>query len=225
MKSQLSMIHLMPVLFIILLIGSCSKDEGPAGPQGPVGPQGEQGIPGDDGEKGDQGEPGEDGSDGNANVVVKTITIADEHYVDDYLSGKHTDNTLFFFPAKIADIEDTDITEDIVSDGMVLAYIQVPVGLGFSPTQWVSFPYSYRHINQIYTGNYTFGYRLNTISVAFYFTRNMDGTMPNIRDWTVATNSIKYVIISGNDAASMANAKVDLSNLKAVEEYYGLDAF
>lgn len=221
MKSQPSIVHFVFVLLLMFLFGSCSMSEGP---EGPVGPQGQQGIPGDDGEKGDQGEPGDDGKDGNANVVVKTITVADEDYIDDYLSAKHTDNTLFFFPAKVANIEDTDITEDIVSNGTVLAYIEVPVGLGFSPTQWVSLPYSYRHINQIYTGNYSSGYRLNTISISFYFTRNMDGTMPDIRDWTVATNSIKYVIISGNDAAKMSNAKVDLGNLRAVEEYFGLDA-
>lgn len=177
------------------------------GCEGPTGPEGLQGT------------PGEDGVDGNANVLVKTITVTNQNYVDDYLSAKHSNNTLFFFPAKIANIEDPDITEDIVANGLVLAYIRVPIGLGFEPSQWTILPYSYRHVNQIYTGNYSSAYSLNTFSLAFYFTRNMEGTMPDIRNWTVPDNSIKYVIISGSEMAQMSNSKVDFKNLEALEAY------
>lgn len=184
--------------------------EGPTGPEGLQGPQGEQGP---------EGTPGEDGVDGNANVLVKTITVTNQNYIDDYLSAKHSNNTLFFFPAKIANIEDPDITEDIVANGLVLAYIRVPIGLSFEPSQWTNLPYSYRHVNQIYTGNYSSAYSLNTFSLAFYFTRNMEGTMPNIRNWTVPDNSIKYVIISGSAMAQMSSSKVDIKNLEALEAY------
>lgn len=184
--------------------------EGPTGSEGLQGPQGEQGP---------EGTPGEDGVDGNANVLVKTITVTNQNYIDDYLSAKHSNNTLFFFPAKIANIEDPDITEDIVANGLVLAYIRVPIGLGFEPTQWTNLPYSYRHVNQIYTGNYSSAYSLNTFSLAFYFTRNMEGTMPDIQNWTVPDNSIKYVIISGSAMAQMSSSKVDIKNLEALEAY------
>lgn len=214
-----------------LLVG-CSLFEAPEGPPGEQGPQGEQGIPGEDGatgpqgpqgEQGPQGAPGEDGEDGNANVLIKTITVTDQDYSDDYLSAKHSNNTLFFFPAKIAKINDPDITADIVANGMVLAYIRVPVGLGFEPSQWTNLPYTYRHLNQIYTANYSSAFSLNTFSLAFYFTRNTEGTMPNIRDWTVADNTIRYIIISGSAMAQMASSRLDFTNLEALEAYFAAE--
>ncbi|MEX2511262.1 MAG: hypothetical protein WD398_00030 [Cyclobacteriaceae bacterium] len=193
--------------------------QGRRGEPGEPGPQGERGSQGEQGRRGEQGEPGPPGEDGNANVLVKTITVTEEGYIDDYLSAKHSNNTLFFFPAKIAKIDDQDITQDIVDNGLVLAYIRVPLGLGFQPTQWVNLPYTYRHINQIYTGNYSSAFSLNTFTLAFYFTKNTEGTMPNIRDWEVPDNSIKYVIISGHVAARLSSARIDLTNLNAIEEF------
>lgn len=196
------------ILSIALIISiGCEGPEGPTGPAGLQGPLGEQGP------------QGEDGVDGNANVLVKTITITNQNYIDDFLSAKHTNNSLFFFPAKIANIEDPDITEDIVANGLVLAYIRVPVGLGFEPSQWTNLPYTYRHINQIYTANYSSAYSLNTLSLAFYFTKNTEGTMPNIRDWNVPDNTFKYVIISGSAMDLMASSEVDFKNLEALETY------
>lgn len=196
------------ILSIVLIISiGC---EGPEGPTGPAGLQGTQG---------EQGADGPQGEDGNANVLVKTITVTNQNYIDDYLSAKHTNNTLFFFPAKIANIEDPDITEDIVANGLVLAYIRVPIGLGFEPSQWVNLPYTYRHINEIYTANYSSAYSLNTFSLAFYFTKNTEGTMPDIRDWNVPDNSIKYVIISGSAMAQIASSSVDFKNLEVLEDY------
>ena len=211
---------------LLFLFTGCSLLEGPEGPQGETGQQGEQGVPGErgpQGEKGDKGDSGEAGEDGNANVLIKTITVTNQHYADDYLSAKHTNNTLFFFPAKIAKIEDPDITEEIVENGLVLAYIRVPIGLAFNPTQWTDLPYSYRHLNQIYTANYSSAYSQNTFSLAFYFTRNTEGTMPNIRDWTVPDNSIKYVIISGNIAGRLSSARIDPSNFDAVVEFLKME--
>ncbi|MCC5930384.1 MAG: hypothetical protein JJU28_14145 [Cyclobacteriaceae bacterium] len=192
--------------------------EGPEGPEGPEGQQGPQGEQGQTGEQGPQGEKG------NANVLVKTITITNQNYIDGNLSAKHTNNSLFYFPAKIANIQDTDITSDIVNNGMVLAYLRVPVGLSFEPSQWTPIPYSYRHLNQIYTVNYAMAYSLNTFTLQYFFTRNMEGTMPDIRNWVAPTNSIKYVIISGQSAGRLANSRIDLSDLEAVEEFFGIDA-
>ncbi|WP_162417950.1 collagen-like triple helix repeat-containing protein [Cyclobacterium roseum] len=228
MKKSLSSIPSFSIFVLCCLVLGCSLFEGPEGPPGDQGPQGEQGIPGEDGatgaqgpqgEQGPEGAPGEDGKDGNANVMVKTITVTDQSYSDDYLSAKHSNNTLFFFPAKIAKINDPDITEDIVANGMVLAYIRVPIGLAFEPSQWTSLPYTYRHLNQIYTGNYSSAFSLNTFSLSFYFTRNTEGSMPNIRDWTVPDNSIRYVIISGTAMARLASSRVDFSNLEALEAF------
>ncbi|WP_162342887.1 collagen-like triple helix repeat-containing protein [Cyclobacterium salsum] len=235
MKKSLFSVPSFSIFLLCFLLIGCGLFEGPEGPPGDQGPQGEQGIPGEDGETGPQGEQGEqgpqgvpgedgkDGVDGNANVLVKTITVTDQSYSDDYLSAKHSNNTLFFFPAKIAKIDDPDITEDIVANGMVLAYIRVPIGLAFEPSQWTNLPYTYRHLNQIYTGNYSSAYSLNTFSLAFYFTKNTEGTMPNIRDWTVPDNTIRYVIISGSAMAQMASSRVDFTNLEALEAYFAAE--
>jgi hypothetical protein len=212
--NQIWLLRKIVTLFLLIfLIVGCTL------PEGPEGPQGEQGLIG---EKGETGSPG---SDGNANVLVKTITVTDQNYIDDYLTGKHTNNTLFFFPAKIAKIEDLDITEGIVNNGLILAYIKVPIGLGFEPSQWVSLPYSYTHQNEIYAGNYSSAHSLNTFTLAFYFTRNRDGTMPDIRNWVVPDNSIKYVIISGNVASQLSTSSIDLSNLNEVEEFLKLEGY
>jgi len=213
------------LLLLSLLVVGCSLLEGPEGPPGDPGeqgPQGEQGIPGEDGQagpQGEKGEPGQDGADGNANVLIKTVTIANDRYTDDILSAKHSNNSLFFFPAKIARITDPDITADIVANGMVLSYIRVPLGFAFEPSQWTNLPYTYRHLNQIYSANYSSAFHLNTFTVNFYFTRNTEGTMPDIRNWTVPTNTLRYVIISGSVMARMANARVDVTDLDALEAY------
>jgi hypothetical protein len=228
-------------LFLILfLISGCGMFEGPEGPigeQGPVGeqgPEGEQGPQGEQGPDGPQGRPGNDGTQGppgekgeagNANVLVKTITITNQSYTDGNLSAKHTNNSLFYFPAKIANIEDSDITSDIVENGMVLAYLRIPVGLSFEPSQWTTIPYSYRHLNQIYTVNYNSSYSLNTFTIQYYFTRNMAGTMPDIRNWVAPTNNVKYVIVSGHIAGRLASSRIDLSDLHAVEEFLGIEGF
>lgn len=62
----------------LLLLGSCSPEDGADGAMGPAGPQGEQGIPGETGPKGETGDhgpagengaDGTDGANGNANVI------------------------------------------------------------------------------------------------------------------------------------------------------------
>jgi hypothetical protein len=233
--------HVRYLLLILFLFNGCGMFEGPEGPQGDQGPQGEQGpvgeqgpqgeqgpagpqgSPGNDGAQGPQGPQGEKGEAGNANVLVKTITVTDQSYIDGNLSAKHTNNSLFYFPAKIANIQDSDITADIVSNGMVLAYLRIPVGLSFEPSQWTPIPYSYRHLNQIYTVNYSSAFSLNTFTLRYYFTRNMAGTMPDIRNWVAPTNSVRYVIVSGHIAARLASARIDLSDLHAVEKFLGIE--
>lgn len=88
----------------VMVMISCSGDDGEQGPQGPAGIQGEQGPQGPTGPQGEQGEPGpqgpagqdgadgqdgvdgqdgadgadgQDGADGNANVAVYDISMND----------------------------------------------------------------------------------------------------------------------------------------------------
>ncbi len=85
-------------LALLLILVAC---EGPVGPAGPPGPQGEQG------ESGDKGEPGEPG---NANVAARIITLRASDFTD------------FFGSFESAVYPVPEITQEVVDNGIVLAY-------------------------------------------------------------------------------------------------------
>ena len=92
-------------VLVALFLIAC---EGPVGPEGPPGPQGIQG------EKGDQGEQGEPG---NANVAVVDITLRiGDFTVYDLGDGLCSDEAVYNV---------REITEDVVLNGAVLAYVSV----------------------------------------------------------------------------------------------------
>jgi len=87
------------------------------------------------GPAGPSGATGPTGPTGNANVSRKTIAISD---------WTNTNNYWY------ADIVDTDITQDIVNNGVVLVYYEIASG------QWASLPYQDTSTLLAYTYSYIY---------------------------------------------------------------------
>lgn len=238
-----------PVRLLIALIfcffTSCDLFEGPEGPegpqgiqgeqgeQGPVGPQGEigrQGTPGRQGEVGQQGAPGAQGEkgapgeDGVIKMIAKVVTLTNADYANGTYGVMTTTGNLQMnsILAKVATIDDPDINFDVLINGMVLVYMQVPVNSSFSQSMWTGLPFHYQGLEgavTVYHRNYNFGYYLNKLAIAYYFSRNYEGNIPVVYNTTVPTQTFRYLIISGNIAGRLANARIDLNNMEAVEAF------
>jgi hypothetical protein len=184
--------------------------EGPFGPEGPQGPQGVQGV---------QGIPGEDG---NANVIVKTITLEHSAYANGSIVFQSGPGTTLSRSAKVALVEDSDITLNIVGNGLVLSYWKTPASLSATPSQWRSLPEKFLAFGSVYFINYVSGYQLGEIRFYHFFERNQDGTMPNVYDSTMPTIDYKYVIISGRDAISLKRANINLNDISKVGDFLNI---
>ncbi len=90
----------------IVLITSCSSDDGEDGAQGPQGEQGEQGATGPQGPQGDQGEQGEPGT---ANVMYSD-------WVNTELGNSIATSSASF------DIDAPEIDPDMLNFGTILVY-------------------------------------------------------------------------------------------------------
>lgn len=124
---------------LAMLFVSCVPEDGEAGPAGPIGPEGQIGPAGTDGTIGRDGNDGTDGKDGVDGGVFPVVMT----YIVDSLD----------WVAGAAPKVNVDITQDVVDNGMVLAY----------RTPGVPGP------NSVWTGLYdgTFNYSYETGTVTF----------------------------------------------------------
>lgn len=158
---------------IALLAGSCKKAEkGDTGPQGPAGPSGVNGV---------------NGTNGVANITTFTGTTTNASWT---LSGSEYD----------ASFNVSAINSDVVSNGMVMAYLG-----NTAQTAWQALPTSYQ--------NYEIGYSyyLGTISVQVSLgngsTPSNPGGLP-----------FKFVVIP----PAMVKPSVNVLDYNEVKTAYGL---
>ncbi len=169
------------------------------GPMGPVGPAGQ---------------------DGNANVISKIIELTNDDYVNGYYSVKTGPSSSLGYQARLAHIDDDDITQEIAEDGLVIAYMKVPVGLSSSTMQWHPLPFSLLSFGGVYYTNYAYTYLEGRITFYFYFQRNYeDGTMPGISGYSVPAQEYKYVIISADGVSTMESLMIDTNDAEEVDRY------
>lgn len=200
---------------------------GERGPQGPQGPLGQQGPQGEQGPQGPQGPQGDPGADGIIQIISKTITLTNADYANGTYGVMTTTGNLQMnsILAKVATIDDPAITQDVMDNGMVLVYMRVPVNSQFNQSMWTGLPFHYQGLEgavTVYHRNYNFGYYLNKLSIAYYFSRNYEGNIPVVYNVTVPTQTYRYLIISGQIAGRLASARIDLSNIDAVEAFLSL---
>ncbi|MBW8244440.1 collagen-like protein [Muricauda oceani] len=147
---------------------------------------GEDGAVGPQGEQGVQGEPGEDG---NANV--KSYLFEDQSF----MAGE----VPFDLPA---------VTQDILDNGVVLAYLR-PLNANL----WFGIPYYYQ-----------------TSSLTVYGI--FPGTVTLSSTFDVNNYDFRFVVIEGTDGSAfkgmgveqeLKQAGVDVSDFYQVADYYGLD--
>ncbi len=169
------------LLFIFTFSISCEGPVGPAGPQGPEGPAGPQGPAGED---------------GTAGTIVREITLGNDDYLDGEISLKIGDGAYQNRPAKVAEIEDEAITPSVMEDGLVLVYMKHRAGEG--EDEWRLLPERFLSFDEVYHIVYNAGYSTGKIRFYYYFERNRDGTMPDIRDAIVPDQAFRYVIIPGD---------------------------
>jgi len=202
-------------------------EQGPAGPQGAQGQQGEagpQGTPGQQGAQGVQGEKGDPGADGVIKMKAKVITLTNDDYVNGTYGVMTTTGNLSMnnILARVATIDDPDINTDVLINGMVLVYMRVPLNASFSSSKWTGLPFHFEGLagsGTVYSRNYNFGYYLNKLDISYYFARNYEGDIPSVYTVTVPTQTFRYLIMSGNVAGRLANARIDLNNMEAVEAF------
>jgi hypothetical protein len=195
-------------IILLLIIGMVFINcEGPMGPEGPVGPEGPQGPQGED---------------GNPNVFVKTITLEHSEFENGVIAYRFGSNSTLTRNAKVALVEDIDITLEIVENGLVLSYWKAPLSLVGTPSQWRSLPEKFLAFGSVYFINYVSGYQEGEIRFYQYFERNQDGTMPNIHDSAVPTLDYKYVIISGTVANNLKRSNIDLNDISKVGDFLNI---
>ncbi|MCY1508217.1 hypothetical protein D9M68_425180 [compost metagenome] len=95
------------LLVMVIMLGSCKKEAGPAGPAGPKGDVGAKGDPGDKGSTGDKG------ATGTANVIYS-----------DWLPIPTQDNESAPY-RKIFSFSVPGITREILDKGVIYAYIKL----------------------------------------------------------------------------------------------------
>lgn len=111
------------VLPLVLFLASCT------GKQGPVGPAGAD------------GQNGVDGLDGAVNMTSRTITIRASDFIS---NGANTE---------LADYTANEMTQDVVDNGTVLAFIDI---FGTS-NKWVALPVTLPSQGNVATLGYSYG--------------------------------------------------------------------
>ena len=168
------------LLFCIFPI-SCEGPVGPAGPQGPEGPSGPQGPAGED---------------GTAGTIVREVTLGNDDYSDGEITLKIGNGAYQNRPAKVAVIEDSAVTQQIISDGIVLVYMKHRNGE--EEDEWRPLPERFSSFDEVYHIVYNAGYSEGKIRFYYYFERNREGSIPDIRDAIVPDQTFRYVIIPGD---------------------------
>ncbi|MBN2814666.1 MAG: collagen-like protein [Bacteroidales bacterium] len=184
----------LPMLAVALFIG-CEGDEGPAGPQGE---QGEQGIQGVQGEQGEQGEPG------TANVIYS-----------DWIRPVGTwRDTSYYGVAKVNHINVTQLTQDIIDDGVVLCYYKSvsTIILPGTPTNVFHLPLT-GYSNSV---SFTLDYWLKVGKITLRaFTLDNSGTYTP--EGMLYYPMFRYVLIPGGVQATAKKAALDFTKLSYEE--------
>lgn len=187
MMTKRTLITLISFLAMGSILSGCGKD-GDIGPQGPVGPQGATGAP---------GATGPTGATGSANVIYSPwITLP---------KGELIDNLWYF------DIPVTQLTPDIVNNGVVLTYIGAPN---------TSFALPFTEANSKGEGvSYFTSVHANEKKITLHV--RAVGTIPSNWASRVMAVQFRYVIIPGAVKTAI-NPNVNLKDYNEVIKYFNI---
>ena len=177
----------LPMLALALFIG-CEGDEGPAGPKGD---QGDQGI---------QGTQGAQGETGTANVIYSEWIAPAGDWRD----------TSFYGNAKVNHINATQITSEIINDGVVLCYYKSisTIILPGAPTNVMALPLT----GVTGSTSFTLDFWLKAGKITFRaFTHDNSGSYAPVGMFFHPV--FRYVIIPGGVQATAKKAALDFTKL------------
>ena len=125
------------VIVVLLLLVSCSAEDGE---DGAIGPQGAPGIDGVD---------GMDGEDGNANVFLRTIDPFPEWQLGEFLGG----------PANFVTLEEELLDQATVDSALILVFFEI-----FNDGIWhpMTFNYTFSNGEEVIV---TYTYTINEINI------------------------------------------------------------
>ncbi|MEM7370911.1 MAG: collagen-like protein [Bacteroidota bacterium] len=163
-----------------ILMSSC------VGPRGPQGPAGQDGF------------DGRDGADGNANVISINYAADPSHWYDVGAPGEDG-----YFMA--LDLDVPEITQDIVSNGLVLVYYRAD-----TQDPWTALPYTIIAHNPDYIEKLDFIYDLAFVGLQ---------SQASDRNATAYEGIIRVIVAS---AVPVGKMEVDYSNYDEVATYLGI---
>jgi len=211
-KTTITKLGNLLLIFSILGLFACEGPEGPQGPEGPAGPTGPTGATGATGPQGPAGEDGVDGVDGNANVITISLLYEDITW---------TVGTYLGYEANTFTITDNAVNQDIIDHGTVLAYCNFD-GVWFSlPMVW---------LNETGTGlrSVIHSYVLNTITLyAFQTGGALDpADISEYRFLLVTDNTVtgtKGCSAEKTITENLGKAGIDVRDYYQVMDYFGLE--
>ncbi len=179
----------------------CKPEDGPMGQEGPQGEQGEQGPQGEQGEQGPQGPPGEQGEQGEQGVPG-TANVMYTDWVSFDVSGWNQ-VTEFGRVTQLYEIQEENISNDIINRGVVLVYIRF--GGSTAPrllpvTGYVTTTTKEQHI----------WHRLSAGKIILVFHNLNDTTNPGTFG---SGNQYRYIIIPGGTLISYKADGINLQKL------------
>ncbi|WP_338733020.1 hypothetical protein [Mangrovimonas cancribranchiae] len=148
----------------------------------------------EDGEDGAQGPAGEDG---NANVIVKTIEADPGRPYLDWTAGSYLGAQ-----ANIYEINDTDITQDVLDNSLILVHFQL-----FEEATWYPMTFNWLESDggdQLITFDYT----LNLLTI---YSAQTSGTLG------ASVSKVKYFIIDSSNSSTNRTQSIDYTKMSHEE--------
>lgn len=190
---------IMAGLTAALIVSGC---EGPTGPEGPAGAQGPTGA------QGPEGPPG------TANVISGSVTLEDADWSSSTAQtklGTSPSGTSFSKPARYVDVEVSDITADVITDGAVLVYMQVAPSN--DPTLYTQLPHRFLFLSGTVAWHFVTEVTEENIRVLFFLEDLEDPTsFGDPLGPTQPTRDYRWVIIP---PAAMTPAQVQALPIEA----------
>lgn len=174
-----------------------------------------------------EGPAGPEGPEGNANVVADTVTLSNADWEEGSIDFRTEPEpgeaqSSVSRDARVAHLNVPEITGEIDDFGMVLVYFKTTAELGGEPEVWTELPYSILAFEDTFTYNLTSSYEVGEITLYYYYEPNTsDASTPDVAEAELPDYTFKYVVASGNAAASVSAEGISTANHDDVTQFLG----
>ncbi|MGY3053871.1 hypothetical protein ACVWYG_002073 [Pedobacter sp. UYEF25] len=169
-----------------------------------------------------RGPTGAQGPEGNANVKTDVFTLTSSDWLWNSQYGLNTSpsNTTFYFSRYYIRANNA-ITQDVLDNGMVLAYF-VP-DIIRNANNWVPLPFQFTAFGGSFDYNIAFETFPGSVKLHYFFVqRDKTATIPSLQNFNIGTYKIKIVAVSGKLGTFMLANHINLNNYQEVSKVTGL---